>query len=47
VVTLIVFPHNGYDFVNWTGDVDTVGDVNAAATTITMNGDYEITANFE
>jgi uncharacterized repeat protein (TIGR02543 family) len=46
-VTLIVFPHTGYDFVNWTGDVGTIGDVSAASTTITMNGDYEITANFE
>ena len=46
-VTLIVFPHTGYDFVNWTGDVETIGDVNAASTTITMNGDYEIIANFE
>jgi hypothetical protein len=46
-VTLIVFPHSGYDFVNWTGDVETVGDINAASTTITMNGDYQITANFE
>jgi len=45
-VTLIVFPHTGYDFVNWTGDVETIGDVNAASTTITMNGNYEITANF-
>jgi len=26
--------------------VDTIADVNAAATTITMNGDYSITANF-
>ena len=47
VVTLIVFPHTGYDFVNWTGDVETVSDVNAASTVITMNGDYLVTANFE
>ncbi|MDH4268784.1 MAG: ABC transporter substrate-binding protein [Dehalococcoidia bacterium] len=47
VVPLVVFPHTGYRFVNWTGDVSTVADVNAASTTITMNGDYEITANFE
>ena len=47
VVELIVFPHTGYSFVNWTGDVETIGDVNAASTTITMNGTYEITANFE
>ena len=46
-VTLIVFPHTGYEFVNWTGDVETIADVNAASTTITMNGDYKITANFE
>jgi uncharacterized repeat protein (TIGR02543 family) len=47
VVPLVVFPHTGYHFVNWTGDVDTMVDVNAASTTITMNGNYEITANFE
>jgi hypothetical protein len=46
-VTLVVFPHSGYRFFNWSGDVDTVADVNAASTTITMNGSYEITANFE
>jgi hypothetical protein len=46
-VTLIVFPHTGYHFVNWTGDVETIGDINAASTIITMNGSYEITANFE
>ncbi len=46
-VALVVFPHSGYDFVNWTGDVQTIGDVNTASTTITMNGTYEITANFE
>jgi hypothetical protein len=47
LVTLIVFPHTGYDFVNWTGDVETIGDVNAASTTITMRDSYEVTANFE
>ncbi len=47
VVELIVFPHTGYDFVNWTGDVETIGDINSASTTITMDGTYEITANFE
>jgi hypothetical protein len=47
VVTLEATPDAGYRFVNWTGDVDTVADVNAALTTITMNGFYEITANFE
>jgi len=47
VVPLVAFPHTGYRFVNWTGDVDTIANVNAATTTITMNGDYEVTANFE
>ena len=47
VVELMVFPHTGYNFVNWTGDADTIGDINAASTTITMNDDYEVTANFE
>jgi hypothetical protein len=37
----------GYGFVNWTGDVSGIADVNATATTITMNGNYSIRANFE
>jgi hypothetical protein len=45
-VTLVVFPHSGYNFVNWTGDVETIADINAASTTITMNDDYEVTATF-
>jgi len=35
-----------YDFVGWTGDVDTIANVNAATTTITMNDNYTINANF-
>jgi hypothetical protein len=46
VVTITAAPNTGYHFVNWTGDVSTVADVNAASTTITMNGNYAITANF-
>jgi uncharacterized repeat protein (TIGR02543 family) len=46
VVSITAAPSTGYHFVNWTGDVSTVDDVNAASTTITMNGDYSITANF-
>jgi len=46
VVNLLAEPDEGYEFVNWTGDVGTVADVNAASTTITMNGNYSITANF-
>jgi len=46
VVKLVATPDPGYGFVNWTGDVGTIANVNAASTTITMNGDYSITANF-
>jgi len=45
-VTLVATPDAYYGFVEWTGDVDTIADVYAASTTITMNGDYSITANF-
>ena len=32
--------------MEWTGNVSAIADVNAAATNITMNGSYNITANF-
>ena len=47
VVDLVAAPDAGYDFVNWTGDVGTIADVGDATTTITMNDNYSITANFE
>jgi uncharacterized repeat protein (TIGR02543 family) len=46
VISLVASPASGYRFVNWTGNVGTIANVNAASTTITMNGDYSITANF-
>jgi len=46
VVNLVAEADGGYRFENWTGDVDTIADINAATTTITVNGDYIITANF-
>jgi uncharacterized repeat protein (TIGR02543 family) len=46
-VNLTATPASGYEFVNWTGDVGTVADVNDPTTTITMDDDYSITANFE
>ncbi len=46
VVDLEAEPEEGYIFVKWTGDVDTIADVNAASTNITTDGDYSITANF-
>jgi hypothetical protein len=47
VVGIAVEAGEGYGFAQWTGDISTVADVYAASTTITMNGDYSITANFE
>jgi len=47
VVDLVAEPGEGYQFVGWTGDVSAIADVYAAATTITMNDSYSITANFE
>jgi hypothetical protein len=44
-VSLVATPDSGYHFVKWTGDVGTIAD-DEDATTITMNGDYSITANF-
>ena len=46
VIDLVATPDAGYQFVNWTGDVGTIVNVNTAITTITMNDDYSITANF-
>ena len=46
-VSLVAEAEEGYQFVKWTGDVATVANINAASTTITMQSDYSITANFE
>ncbi len=50
VVSLEAVPKSdAWEFVNWTGDVSTIADVNSATTTITItpNRDYEIAANFQ
>jgi len=47
VVELRVAAEPGLRFVGWTGDVDTIADVNAPTTTVTVNGNYSLTANFE
>ena len=46
LVDLVAEAEAGYEFVNWTGDVGTIEDVDAAQTTITILGSYSITANF-
>jgi hypothetical protein len=47
VVSLNATPDAGYRFINWTGNVSAIADINAAVTNITMDGSYNITANFE
>src|SRR4030042_1235854 len=47
VVPLVAAAEEGYYFVNWSGDVDTIANINAPTTTITMEADYSVTANFE
>ena len=46
-VELVAEPDDHHHFVNWTGDVDTMGNATAAATNITMYDSNSITANFE
>jgi hypothetical protein len=46
-VALVAQPDEHWHFVEWTGDVDTVANVTAAQTTITMYDSYSISANFE
>jgi uncharacterized repeat protein (TIGR02543 family) len=47
VVSLNATPSAGYQFVEWTGNASTIDDANAASTTITVNDNYSITANFQ
>jgi hypothetical protein len=47
VVALVAASEEGYYFVNWSGDVGAIANINAPTTTITMRGDYSATANFE
>jgi len=46
IVDLVVTPAKDYEFVKWSGNVDAIADVNATSTSITMNGNYYICANF-
>jgi hypothetical protein len=50
VVELVAEPEEGYRFVNWIddwiGQMGALADVNDATTTITMNEEYDIIANF-
>jgi len=46
VIDIKAYPDTGWKFVNWSGSTGTIADVNDPTTTITMNKDYTITANF-
>jgi len=46
IVDLVATPDDDHQFLNWSGDVDTIADLNAASTTITIQGDHSITATF-
>ncbi len=45
-IVLEAVPEEGYHFVEWTGDNDTIDDPTANQTVITMNDDHTITAEF-
>ena len=46
VVNLTATPDTDYAFLEWSGNVSTIGDVNSSNTNITMNGNYSIMAHF-
>lgn len=46
MVDIIASPDWGYVFDSWTGDTGTIADISTGSTTITMNDNYGITANF-
>jgi alpha-tubulin suppressor-like RCC1 family protein len=46
LVHLVAKPEGNHRFVRWTGDVDRIANVKAAATVISMDSDYAVTANF-
>ncbi|MFP3872119.1 MAG: InlB B-repeat-containing protein [Candidatus Aenigmatarchaeota archaeon] len=45
-VNLTAYIREGYEFVRWTGDNETIDDPSSIETTITMEDDYNITAEF-
>jgi len=47
VVDLVAEAEEGCKFVEWTGDVAGIADVNSASTTVAMNGDYSVAAVFD
>ncbi len=46
VVAIVAEASQCYEFINWSGSISTIADVNDPITNITMNDDYAIAANF-
>ena len=46
VVDLVAEPEEGYRFAMWSGDVETIADVEAAATNIAISSDYSVEVQF-
>ena len=46
VVTLTASANPDYHFVSWTGLINTVADTKSASTTVVINGNYVVQANF-
>jgi hypothetical protein len=47
VVSITAAPAAGYRFVYWTGDLNSIGNIIAATSTVTMDADCSIVANFQ
>jgi hypothetical protein len=46
-VPLVAAPDDGYQFGSWTGDIAHIAGPNLASTTVVMNGNCAIVANFQ
>ncbi len=46
IVTLSAEAQEGYSFLEWSGDVENVDDITAITTTVVIEDDYVITADF-
>lgn len=45
-VSISADPDSEWEFIEWTGDINTISDRLSSSTTIVMDGDYTITARF-
>lgn len=45
-INLVATPDSGYGFYTWTGDVASIADIGAAYTTIIMDSNYSVSAEF-